>query len=116
MEIFFHSLCSFSALFCSGCSETVVGRLSAARAFVGYHARSRIEARRRCRKAVGEGGVAKDADWQTAGFQCRFSALLTAEIGFDDVLRRQVVLRPHIRLASQSRNTLSLAGTYWREG
>jgi len=54
--------------------------------WTGYHVRSRIEAKMRCRKALGERIAARDPDRQTAEIQIRialmnrFSALGTAEV------------------------------------
>ena len=54
--------------------------------WTGYHARSRIEAKMRCRKAFGDRISAKDPDCQTAEIHIRvalmnrFSAFGTAEI------------------------------------
>ena len=54
--------------------------------WTGYHARSRIEAKMRCLKALGERIAARDPDRQTAEIHIRialmnrFNALGTAEI------------------------------------
>ena len=54
--------------------------------WIGYHARSRVEAKMRCHKAIGERISARDHDSQTAEIHIRialinrFNALGTAEI------------------------------------
>ena len=67
-------------------NETLRATRHYGRAFCGYHARSRVEAKMRCLKAFGERIAARDPDRQTAEIHIRvalinrFNALGTAEV------------------------------------